>query len=51
MRSGAVLDASGVGRVSGMFGAGRLLEVVVTVVVLLRLAKEFFCVWVGCPAG
>ena len=38
MRSGDGLDVSGVGRVSGMCGAGRLLEVLVAVVVLLRLA-------------
>ena len=38
MRSGAGFDVSGVGKVSDMFRAGRLLVVVVAVVALLRLA-------------
>ena len=38
MCSGAEFDASGVGRVSGMFVAGRLLEVMFAVEVVHRLA-------------
>ena len=38
MRSGAGFDVSGVGRGSGMCGAGRLLEVMVALVVFIRLA-------------
>ncbi len=38
MCSGARFDVLGVGRVSGMCGAGRLLEVMIAVEVFIRLA-------------
>ena len=50
MCSGAGFDVYGVGKVSGMCVARRLFEVMFGVGVCIRLAYEFFCVWVGCSA-
>ncbi len=47
MCSGAGLDVSGVGRVSGMCMALRLLGVMFVEEAFIRLAYEFVCAWIG----